>query len=171
MQIALGVEAVANEAMATSRTAAAVQNRTAQTQFGNQRIGPRIVAHRAFGPIADVVPVVVEIGGQGRLALVDGGATIDGGIAHVHTDTAMVHQCGHGVLLLCRRGRGQAVGHIGPVVAGVGKVGRLNAVARIVAIGMAALAESGVVPILHHLCHGGGHTAGHGVAGAIHVIG
>ena len=104
-------------------------------------------------------------------ALVDGGAAIDGRVAHIHTNAAMIHQCGHSMLLLCRRGRGQAVGHIGPIVVGVGKVGRLNAIARIVAIGMAALAESRIVPILHHLCHGGGHTAGHGVARAIHVIG
>ena len=89
---------------------------------------------------------------------------------HIDADAAVVHQGGHS-LLLGRRGRGgEAVGHVVPVVARVAEVGAQQAVARVIAVGVAAVAEGGEVPILHHLSHGRSHAAGHGVAGAVHVV-
>ena len=157
--------------MPTRGAVASVQDGMEQTELGNQGVGPCVVAHLTLCTITDIAAVIAEIIGQSGCTLDKGCATVDSGIVHVDAYAAVVHECGHGSLFCGSGVSRQAVGHVHPIVTGVAKVGTLGAIAGIVSVGMASTPESRIVPIFHHLGHGGSHTACHRIAWAELVVG
>lgn len=77
--------------MPTRGTATSMQKRTVQTQFGNKRVGPVVIAHLTLAAVTDIAIVETEIFRQSILAFDNSSTTIDGGIVHIDTDATMEH--------------------------------------------------------------------------------
>ena len=105
--------------------------------------------------------IVTEVFGHGDFAFVETRTAVDGGIIHIDAYATVIHKRGNGCFFSGRRVSRQAVGHVGPVVTGVAKVGTLNAIARVIGVGVATAPKGGIVPIFHYLRHGGGHATCH----------
>ncbi len=165
--------AVAHKAVSARTALPAIHHGAAGVEVGHQHLLPSPVA-----VVHHVVAVdggaVFEVVSQCRLgrgsSRADGGsAAARGAVVHLHRHAAVIEQRGHGGLLgggACRREGG---GHIGPVVGGAGKVGRQLPI--IGGVAVAARARGRMIPILHHLPHGGGHAAGDAVVALIAVVG
>ena len=106
--------------------------------------------------------VGIEEEGRHPLAQSARDSTAAGGtVVHVNAHTHMVNQLGHGLNLFQRRTGRDGIGHIGPIVGGLAKIGRQRAIFGMVfrCVGVAALSLHGMVPVLHQLGGSSSHAA------------
>ena len=106
---------------------------------------------------------VFEIGRKSRGRHRCGCKTPIYAVGHLHTDTTMITQFCHCILLIARTAAVHNYWHMIIIVIGVAEVDTqcsIIAHAGVAGICLAAFTRCGILPISHDLCHGCGHTTG-----------
>ena len=177
MEEAVVVVAVAHEGMAARGVASRIDDRAPLVHLVGEERRPQVVAVILIIDMT-YIAAILEIIAQGVLGTGDrrravfrhrgpfgesvGAAPADRrrAVLHLYRHPYMIHQLRHSVDLSITARIGEAVGHAAPSVCGGAVVGAEGAVGR-VDVRMGAPARGGIVPVLHYLRGGGGHTAHH----------
>lgn len=172
----MGIVAVAYEAVAAGEVESGIDDGPCAVEVVFEECSPGVFAD-AVESAAEGLGAVVEVLSDGVFdaGVVDAVAGDDvgaaagggGGVVGGEGDAGVVHEGGYGLDFLLRAKAVEGVGHVLPIVGGVGEVGGEGAVGGVV-VGFAAATGGGVVPVFHDLCHGGGYASGGGMgAGSV----
>ena len=159
---------------AVAAATAAVVHRISAVQLGFEILRPLVVAAEG-GPVDEPhvgVVIAEEVDKGGTCVVAVGTAATVGAdiVAHIDSHAAMIHQGGYCVNLHLRAGAREGCRHVCPVVGSGSEVGTLGSVTEAV-VGVRTDARGGILPVVHHLGHSGGHAACYGVLVVLLVIG
>ncbi len=179
VELAAVVVAVAHKAVPAGRVASAVEDRTAGIQLAHQQrapVGIAVVVYRHLTQAALILKVRPQSIFRRRLEGVAVGVSQSPAAAigrhvvvHLHRHAHMVHQGRHGRPLGSGARTGQLRRHACPGISRRAEIGAQRAVVGM-GVRVRPMACGGMVPVLHHLRHGRGHTACHRALAQIAVV-